>query len=320
MARSLRERWPSRWGRATASDQRRSERSARRSSCRTGADRQAGMAFASHRWGCSHCSSEAPSRCSPSWAADGRPVPYQALELLSYNVRYFGHGTRGLASTRAAMRRIADAIASLAPMPTIVCMQEVETRSIRSTVADRGTALASNASLSCSRPPSPTRAREDAYDTRTTSSPRLSSVGARPASLYTPGSRHPWRTRTFAVRPPQRERCLHDITHRRLHPIRRGFKQTRICARAGHRDRRAHGVEPIDVFSTHLGLPSALTCARSGPSRSGSGQSPNQLEEARNLVRFVEREHAKRPLRGWSAASASLSPRLAGLSLPGRGT
>jgi endonuclease/exonuclease/phosphatase family metal-dependent hydrolase len=60
------------------------------------------------------------------------------LRLLSYNVRYFGHSTRGLASTRTSMRRIAEAIASLSPLPSIVCLQEVETRSIRSTLAHPG--------------------------------------------------------------------------------------------------------------------------------------------------------------------------------------
>src|SRR5579862_8306143 len=57
------------------------------------------------------------------------------LRIFSYNVRYFGHGTRGLASTQGAMRRIAAAIAALDPLPAIVCLQEVETRSLRSTVA-----------------------------------------------------------------------------------------------------------------------------------------------------------------------------------------
>ncbi len=60
-----------------------------------------------------------------------------ALRVLSYNVRYFGHSTRGIASTRNAMRRIAGAIAALHPLPDIVCLQEVETASIRSTVAHR---------------------------------------------------------------------------------------------------------------------------------------------------------------------------------------
>jgi endonuclease/exonuclease/phosphatase family metal-dependent hydrolase len=207
-----------------------------------------------------------------------------ALRLLSYNVRYFGHGTRGLASTRAAMRRIADAIASLAPMPTIVCMQEVETRSIRSTVADRGTATQLERFTQLFSSALADARKEDAYD-----------AYYFPAHAYRLSARtHVYTTglailahANFAVDHHNAE-MPHDITHRRLHPIRR-FKQTRICAHARFRDRRAHGVEPIDVFNTHLSLPSTLTRAFwTEPQRLGWG--PNQLEEARNLVRFVERE------------------------------
>jgi endonuclease/exonuclease/phosphatase family metal-dependent hydrolase len=206
------------------------------------------------------------------------------LRILSYNVRYFGHATRGLASTAAAMRRIAEAIASLAPMPTIVCLQEVETRSIRSTVAHRGTATQLerfagmfSAAVSELRKP-------DAYD-----------AYYFPAHAYRLSARtHVYTTglailahANFAVDHHNAE-MPHDITHRRLHPIRR-FKQTRICAHARFRDRRVGGMGPIDVFNTHLSLPSTLTREFwTEPQRLGWG--PNQLEEARNLVQFVERE------------------------------
>src|SRR5579862_8174585 len=62
----------------------------------------------------------------------------QPLRIMSYNVRYFGHATRGLASTRTAMQRIAKAIAALDPLPALVCLQEVETRSLRSHSVHRG--------------------------------------------------------------------------------------------------------------------------------------------------------------------------------------
>jgi endonuclease/exonuclease/phosphatase family metal-dependent hydrolase len=79
----------------------------------------------------------------------------------------------------------------------------------------------------------------------------------------------------------------HDITHRRLHPVRR-LKQTRICAHVRFRH-RADAVKPIEVFNTHLSLPSTLSREFwTKPQRLGWG--PNQLEEARNLARFVERE------------------------------
>src|SRR5882762_2104449 len=61
----------------------------------------------------------------------------EPLRILSYNVRYFGHSLRGLASTRTGKRSIARGIASLAPLPHILCLQEVETYSLRSTLAFR---------------------------------------------------------------------------------------------------------------------------------------------------------------------------------------
>jgi endonuclease/exonuclease/phosphatase family metal-dependent hydrolase len=44
------------------------------------------------------------------------------VRILSYNVRYFGHALRGLASSRKSRERIAEAIAALEP--EIVCLQE----------------------------------------------------------------------------------------------------------------------------------------------------------------------------------------------------
>src|SRR5579859_4602319 len=54
---------------------------------------------------------------------------------MTYNVRYVSHGTRGLAATAGAMRGIAQAIARLDPLPDIVCLQEVETASLRANLA-----------------------------------------------------------------------------------------------------------------------------------------------------------------------------------------
>src|SRR5688572_2895324 len=57
------------------------------------------------------------------------------VRLVTYNVRYFGHGTRGLASTATAMGRIAQALAALEPLADVICLQEVETVSLRSNLA-----------------------------------------------------------------------------------------------------------------------------------------------------------------------------------------
>ncbi len=209
------------------------------------------------------------------------------IRILSYNVRYFGHGTRGLASTKKAMQRIAEAIAALQPLPAIVCLQEVETRSLRSTVAHpsrerdetqlaRFMTMLSSALTAAEKP--------DAYD-----------AYYFPAHAYRLSARtHVYTTglailahSAFAIDHHNAE-MPHDITHRRLHPIKR-FKQTRICAHVRFRHRTQKTSAPIDVFNTHLSLPSALSRAFwTEPRRLGWG--PNQLEEARNLVRFVERE------------------------------
>jgi endonuclease/exonuclease/phosphatase family metal-dependent hydrolase len=210
----------------------------------------------------------------------------QPLRILSYNVRYFGHGTRGLASTRAAMRRIARAIASLQPLPAIVCLQEVETRSLRSTMAHRGDETQLERFMQMLSAALTEERKADAYD-----------AYYFPAHAYRlSGRTHVYTTglailahADFAVDHHNAE-MPHDITHRRMHPIRR-FKQTRICAhvRFRHRSQRAHG--PIDVFNTHLSLPSTLSREFwTKPRRLGWG--PNQVEEAGNLVRFVEKQRA----------------------------
>ena len=64
----------------------------------------------------------------------GVPAP---LRIVTYNVRYFGHTLRGIASTRTGKRGIADALASLSPAADVICLQEVETISLRSSLAFR---------------------------------------------------------------------------------------------------------------------------------------------------------------------------------------
>ncbi len=211
----------------------------------------------------------------------------QPFRIVSYNVRYFGHATRGLASTKRAMRRIAEAIAGLDPLPAIVCLQEVETRSLRSTVAHPGEETQLERFMQMLSGALNEARRPDEYD-----------AYYFPAHTYRLSARtHVYTTglailahADFAVDHHNAE-MPHDITHRRTHLIRR-FKQTRICAhvRFRHRSARAQGgFAPIDVFNTHLSLPSALTRAFwTQPRRLGWGR--NQLEEADNLVRFVENE------------------------------
>jgi endonuclease/exonuclease/phosphatase family metal-dependent hydrolase len=183
------------------------------------------------------------------------------------------------------MRRIAEAIAAMDPLPAIVCLQEVETRSIRSTMAHRyeNTQLERfmemlSTSLGASGAP-------DQYDAYYF--PAHAYRLAANTHVYTTGLAVLAHS-DFAVDHHNAE-MPHDITHRRLHPVRR-LKQTRICAHVRFRHRTG-AVRPIEVFNTHLSLPSTLSREFwTKPRRLGWG--PNQLEEARNLARFVERERS----------------------------
>lgn len=206
------------------------------------------------------------------------------LRVITYNVRYFGHGTRGVASTAKAMERIASTIASLEPLADVICLQEVETMSLRSnlihpspegeTQLERLMAMLHRALHGAGK--------NDFYE-----------------AYYFPAHTYklsvtPLYTTGLAVLAHRRLRVSHhnagapeDITHRRVHAV-RGIKQTRICA---HMRVASPEGDEIDVFNTHLSLPSTFSRAFwTEPMRMGWG--PNQLEEAKNLVEFVRRERS----------------------------
>lgn len=208
------------------------------------------------------------------------------MRILSYNVRYFGHATRGIASTRNAMRRIADAMAELDELPDIACLQEVETMSIRSTLAlprDHRDETQLGRFMAMLHGALRARGRRDEYVAHYF-----------PAHVYrlTKGM-HIYTTglailahRDHVV-DHHNSRGPEDITYRGLHAVRR-LKQTRICAHVRFTHKSG---QSIDVFNTHLSLPSALTRHFwTGQARMGYG--PNQLEEAKNLARFVAGERA----------------------------
>ncbi len=207
-----------------------------------------------------------------------------SIRIVSYNVRYFGHATRGLASTRNGMQRIAEALAALDPLADIVCLQEVETTSFRSTIVHR--------------PDRPGQTQLERLMTMLEAA--LKNAGRRlryeayyfPAHAYRVGKNaHVYTTGLAILALPGCRIEAHnagepaDITHRHLHAMRR-WKQTRICA---HLRFAVAGGETIDVFNTHLSLPSTLSRAFwTAPQRMGYG--PNQLEEAKNLASFIEKE------------------------------
>jgi endonuclease/exonuclease/phosphatase family metal-dependent hydrolase len=185
------------------------------------------------------------------------------------------------------MGRIATAIASLDPLPDIVCLQEVETDSLRSTVAHPRTAGKKETQIErlmvMLDDALAAAGREEGYE------PYYF-----PAHAYRLGPKTRIYTTGLSILTRQGLVVHHhnahgpaDITFRRVHAV-RTLKQTRICA---HVRLRLPGGQSLDVFNTHLSLPTTLSGAFwTGAARMGYG--PNQLREAQNLARFVEAERA----------------------------
>jgi endonuclease/exonuclease/phosphatase family metal-dependent hydrolase len=217
------------------------------------------------------------SNAGPSKATDGR-----TLRVMTYNVRYFGHPTRGLASTSSAFSKIARSLATLDPMPDFVCLQEVETQSLRATSINRlwhpeETQLERvmtelHAALAVEgKPERYTAYYFPAHTYRLTSR----------TNIYTTGLAVLARD-TFAIG-HHNAHMPHDITHRRLV---KNLKQTRICAHVSFVHESGF---TFDVFNTHLSLPSVLS-REFWTSDARMGFAPNQLAEARTLADFVQRE------------------------------
>ncbi len=219
----------------------------------------------------------APHASGHDGAPDGR-----TLRVMTYNVRYFGHPTRGLASTSAAFSRIAGSLAALDPTPDFVCLQEVETQSIRATSINRRwhpgetqlervmTELHAALALA-NKPDRYTAYYFPAHTYRLTSRTNIYTTGLAVIArdVFTIGHHN-------ALKP-------HDITHRRGV---KNLKQTRICAHVSFEHRSGF---TFDVFNTHLSLPSVFSREFwTGDARMGFG--PNQLQEAKTLADFVERE------------------------------
>ncbi len=203
---------------------------------------------------------------------------------MTYNVRYFSHGTRGLASTAKSMAGIARAIAALSPLPDIVCLQEVETASLRANLAHwRQAPDETQLSRLMSLLHAAIGAAGKADEYAAFYFPAHAYTITKATNLYTTGLAilaH----KDFTVDRHNAERPA-DITHRRL-KIAQGIKQTRISAhlRMRHRSGRS-----IDIFNTHLSLPASWTREFwSGKDRMGWGK--NQLQEAKNLIDFIDKE------------------------------
>lgn len=206
----------------------------------------------------------------------------EEVRIVSYNVRYFGHALRGIASTRAVARRIASALVSLRPRPAIVCLQEVETISLRSSVLWKGR----------NRGEIQLEAFMTELEAAAAEAGRPSTWEAIyfPAHVYGP-ARAPVYTTGLAVLVDRAHFEIdasnrdgpHSITHHHTRAL-RAAKQTRICAHVKLRDRRGR---PLHVFNTHLSLPSPFA-KEFWTTKERLGHGANQLVEAETLMRFVQ--------------------------------
>ncbi len=222
---------------------------------------------------------------------DGRTDMRDAsLQVLSYNVRYFGHALRGLASTRASLQGIARELAALRTTPDVVCLQEIETRSVRSEVMLLREAGAAGSQLDLFM-----RELDRAFADAGRPLPlegfyfpaHVNSLGR--VRVYTTGlailvNLDRLRVEAHNVEHP------HDITHHRLERW-RDRKQTRICA---HIRVTTPGGAGLHVFNTHLSLPSPFV-REFWQRRQRMGWGPNQLHEARALAGFVRRMAGRDP-------------------------
>ena len=220
----------------------------------------------------------------------GAVLKHEPLRVVSYNVRYFGHALRGAGSTLRSKRGIAQGFASLDPSPHIICLQEVETISIRSRWAhsvrhDEETQLeAFMAEL------------QDAFASRKKRFPyeaiyfRAHAYRVRNVSLYTTGLAILVDVDRLHV-DSHNAGAPEEITHH--HVLRfKARKQTRICAYVRLMDEEGR---PFHVFNTHLSLPTPFHKGFwSGGGRMGFGV--NQVQEARSLASFVKKNAGREPL------------------------
>ncbi len=211
------------------------------------------------------------------------------MRIVSYNVRYFGHALRGLAATRASTRGVAEGLASLDPIADVVCLQEVETISLRSSLAFRRThkeetqleSFMSELEIAFEKqtPPFP----YDAYYFRAHAT-RVGEVPLSTMGLAILINRYRIRVAEHNADQPQ------SITH---HHVRRfkDRKQARICAHMKLCDPLG---KPLHLFNTHLSLPTPFARAF-WTERDKMGYGVNQLHEARTLGAFVKRHINDQP-------------------------
>jgi endonuclease/exonuclease/phosphatase family metal-dependent hydrolase len=218
-------------------------------------------------------------------------MPGQPVRIVSYNVRYFGHALRGLASTLGPKRRVAAALATLEPLPDIVCLQEVETQSFRSTVAHRRRTRPDETQLEAFM-----GRMEETFENLRRPMPyeafyfRAHRYKVGEFSLYTTGLAVLVNTQRFQVDTHNVD-APHPITHHHVQLLRER-KQSRICAHmrlVSREDGRA-----LHVFNTHLSLPTPFA-REFWATKDKMGNGINQLHEARSLAEVVQVKSGPEP-------------------------
>lgn len=211
------------------------------------------------------------------------------LRIVTYNVRYFGHAAKGLASTRVGKRGISQALAALHPLPDVVCLQEVETSSIRSNFGRPRTEPEETQLQSFMR------YLDHAFSMQGREMPfealyfRAHSYRLGEISLYTTGLAVLVNRNTLKIDRHNAESPF-GITHYRVSRW-KDQKQSRICAHIRLKDLDDR---PIHVFNTHLSLPSPF--AREYWSvKDKMGWGINQIREAERLIGFVHEQAASEP-------------------------
>lgn len=213
------------------------------------------------------------------------PEQQPPLRIVSYNVRYFGHAMKGLASTRGPKRRVASALASLDPLPDVVCLQEVETASFRSSWAHKKAHPGETqleAFMGRMQEVFAAQGRDMPYDAYYF---RAHRYGVGEFSLYTTGLAILVHRRRLRVDRHNSEAPAR-ITHNHVEAL-QDLKQSRICA---HMRLRLPDDTPVHVFNTHLSLPTPFA-REFWTTRDKMGSGINQLHEARALSQLV-RQHS----------------------------
>lgn len=206
------------------------------------------------------------------------------LRLVSWNVRYFSHATRGITSLDATIQGVAEALTEVAP--DVIALQEVDDWSIRSVagrVGRRGARSQLERFLTALNGAS---ARRD---------------GPRYRAWFYPAHNHARRLPIIStglvflhrddLEPvASNSDAPHEITHRRIRALGR-FKQRRVCAWLRL---AAPGGEEVDLFNTHLSLPAFLQ-RHPGPGTSRFGNAGNQLHELESALDFTASRPGERP-------------------------